>query len=249
MIHTVSATAHRGYSAKAPENTLTAIRKALELHPEMIECDVRRTVDDSIVIIHDSTVDRTTNGTGNVGEMTFNDIRRLDAGSWFSPDFAGEKVPSLDETLDLCKDKIKLIIEIKEDGIDGDVVRAIQQKQMSEQVFITSFHHNIGVRLPVLDKSIHFIPLVWHADPAGDEESVRLATEAANVNGSVLSINYQAITPELVEAVHTANLKLQAWTVDHEDDMRRMVDLGVDMITSNQVKTLLRILSEMGVRP
>lgn len=246
----ISAIAHRGFSSAAPENTLAAFRKAAELGPEMMECDVRRTKDGSIAVIHDRTVNRTTNGSGAVADMSLAELRKLDAGSWLSPDFAGERIPTLEELLNLVKlSSVRLIIEIKEECLEDEVVAMVQDKDMAEEVIIGSFHHRIGVRMPELDPRIPFSPIISIDHPVGEEEAVRLADEAAAVNGRTYAVNYQAITPALVKAAHAANMLMEAWTVDKEQDIRSMVEIGVDAIASDNLALLLNVLTQMGVRP
>ena len=246
----VSAIAHRGFSSAAPENTLAAFRQAIELGPEMMECDVRRSRDGRLVVIHDAKVDRTTNGTGLVADMTLAEIKALDAGSRFGPEFAGERIPTLEELLDLIKGTgVKLIIEIKEYGIEDQVVAIVQGKQVEDQIIIGSFHHKIGVRMPELDPKIPFSVIIAIDHPIGDEEAVRLADEAAAQNCRLYALNYQAATPAIIKAVHTGNMVMEVWTVDKEEDMRPMVEMGVDVIASNHLALLLRVLSDMGVRP
>lgn len=247
-MHTVSAIAHRGFSAAAAENTLSAFNKAIDLGPEMMECDVRRTKDSQLAVIHDPTVDRTTNGKGTVAEMSLAQLKELDAGSWFSPKFAGERIPTLDEVLDLSKGKCKLIVEIKEPSLEDIVVDMVNDRDMSDEVIIASFYYRIGMRLPELDERIAFVPLIYLSHKAGEDEAVRLADEAAVVNGSIFGVNHAAVSPALVKAARMANMRLLAWTVDDEANIRRMVEAGVDMIASNKLDLLLKVLSEMGAR-
>lgn len=244
----VSALAHRGFSKAAPENTPAAFRKAIELRPDFVECDVRQTKDGQLVVIHDKSVDRTTDGKGLVADMTFAELRDLDAGSWFGPDFAGERLPTLEEVLDLAKGQVVLVIEIKEEGTEDQVIDLIKGREMSGEVMLCSFHYKVGVRMPALDPQIPFSPIIAISEPVGPEEAVRLADEAAAVNGAIFAVNYKAITPALADATHSANMLLEAWTVDAEADMRRMADLGVDVIGSNDVELLLRVLSDMKAR-
>jgi len=243
----VQAIAHRGFSAVAPENTLAAFEKALEYGPDMIECDVRQTKDGHLVVIHDATVDRTTDGTGAVADMTLAEIRKLDAGDWFSDEYTGQRIPTLAEVLDLTRNRVKLIIEIKEEHTEGGVVRMVQERRMSDEVLLASFSYSVGVQLRELDSSISFIPLKWLDQPADHNEAVRVANEAAAVNGVLLGINYAAISPAMLKATHAANLQLMAWTVDDQDNIRKLVDMGVDVIASNQIDLLLGVLREMGV--
>lgn len=247
-MQSVSALAHRGFPKAAPENTPAAYRKAIELRPDFMECDVRRAKDGGLIVIHDKSVDRTTNGKGLVADLTVAELRQLDAGSWFGPEFAGERLPTLEEVLDLAKGQVVLVIEIKEEGAEDQAVDIIKGRDMSGEVMICSFHYKVGVRMPALDPQIPFSPIIYLPETVGPEEAVRLADEAAAVNGSVWAVNYKAITPALVEATHSANMMIEAWTVDQEDDVRRMVDLGVDVIGSNDIGLLIRVLSDMKAR-
>ena len=120
--------AHRGASGPglAPENTLAACEKALQIGVDILEIDVRATRDGQLVVLHDSALDRTTNGTGLVADLLGDQVRQLDAGRWFSPDFAGERVPLLEDVLDLARNQALVLIEIKADGIAERVLQAIE---------------------------------------------------------------------------------------------------------------------------
>lgn len=240
--------AHRGYSVAAPENTLVSFRKAIELKPDMAECDARKTKDGELIVIHDPTVDRTTNGTGKVADMTLDELRRLDAGSWFAPEFAGEKLPTLDEVIDLFKDSgVTLIVEIKEEGTEDEVVAALYEHGMEHQSMICSFHHKVGVRMPVIAPDIPFSPIIAPKEPVGEDQAVALADEAAAVNGSMLAVQYKALTPALVLAAHAANLQIQPWNPDDEAEIRRLAGMGIDAISSNDIRLTLQVLSDLGV--
>jgi len=244
----VLAIAHRGFSSVAPENTLAAFQRALELKPDLIECDVRRAKDGTIMVIHDPTLERTTNGTGRVADLSLTELKQLDAGSWFSDEFAGEQLPTLKEYLDLDWSTTSPLIEIKEEELVDDVVALIQSRDLSRRAVICSFHHAIGSRLKESEPAIRFSPLISRKEGIVGQEAIQLAQEAASVNGWVLGVNYTAITPDLIKAAHDTGLLIEAWTVDDENDMRNMVDMGIDVIASNRVDTLLRVLAEMGVR-
>lgn len=135
--------AHRGAALKAPENTMASFRKAFSEGAEVVELDVHRTSDGHLVVMHDPKVDRTTDGKGEIRSMTLEKIRSLDAGSWFGPDFKGEKVPTLEEVLDWAKGKVKVDIEVKDralyPGISKDLVDLIRRKDATGDVMITSF--------------------------------------------------------------------------------------------------------------
>ena len=139
--------AHRGFSGTRPENTLAAVKAAIEVGADMVEVDVTLTSDGQVVCIHDDTVNRTTNGSGPVTGYTLDELRRLDAGGWFSPEYAGEKIPTMAEVLELSRGRILVNIEIKsevvtdqaEGGIAEKVVRLLHELKMTDQVIVLSF--------------------------------------------------------------------------------------------------------------
>lgn len=237
--------AHRGYPEISPENTLISFKMAMERNPDMMECDVHRTLNGEIVVMHDGSVDRTTNGSGQISKMDFNSIRQLDAGSWFHQDFAGEKVPLLSELLDLCRDKIKLMIEIKDERIEDDVYKIIEAAGMLDQATMISFQKSVGIRLGTLNPAFPFGRLIWFDNPVIREEAEILAETLIVENATILSLNYQAATQELVDVMHAHNIPVSVWTIDNQSDIQRMAEIDVDMITSNRICLLIDTLSEM----
>ncbi|HET7152614.1 MAG TPA: glycerophosphodiester phosphodiesterase family protein [Candidatus Kapabacteria bacterium] len=143
--------AHRGDSGHAPENTLAAFRSAIECGADMIELDIQRTKDDKLVVFHDATLRRTTNGRGYIARKTYAQLKDLDAGSWFDKKFAGEKIPLLDEVLDLVRRKIYVDIEIKPTAVRGATVplllAALRRHAIEPYVLISSFHHGVLKRI------------------------------------------------------------------------------------------------------
>src|SRR3954468_3765636 len=142
--------AHRGASGYAPENTIAAFDKAVEMNADYIEIDVQRSQDGKLVVIHDQTVDRTTNGTGNVKDLTFQQLNRLDAGSWKGIQFTGEKIPAFEEILDRYYGKIGILIELKSPElyprIEEQVVRVFKERHLDQpqngKIIIQSFNHD-----------------------------------------------------------------------------------------------------------
>ena len=133
--HPVAVIAHRGGRSTTPENTLAAFRNAINLGADYVEIDVRTTKDGHLVIMHDRTVDRTTNGKGNVKDLTLAEIRSLDAGFKFSPSFSGEKIPTFEETLQLCKGKINIYLDDKDARVE-QMLAALRKYRMMRQVVI-----------------------------------------------------------------------------------------------------------------
>lgn len=165
--------AHRGASGYAPENTLAAFDKAVEMQADYIEIDVQLSKDDLPVIIHDDTLDRTTNGTGNVSAYTLEELRSLDAGSWFDKKYAGEKIPSLNEVLEMYGEKINILIELKSPelypGVEEKVAEALAKYKLdtSNNIVIQSFNH------PSVIKSAELLPEITHGVLAGENSTLR----------------------------------------------------------------------------
>ena len=236
----VLAVAHRGASRDAPENTLAAFRAALDAGAAAVECDVQRTRDGRLVVIHDQTVDRTTDGRGAVGALAFEDLRRLDAGRWFGPAFAGERVPSLDELLDLVRGRALVLLEIKQgpvfyEGIERQAVDALRRRGMAESALVMSFDHT-AVRTVRAGAPEVATAIVYDARPV----DAIAAAEAAGADA--LCPRWTLLTAEAVADGHQAGLGVFPWTVDEEEPMRRCLDWGVDGVTSNDVRLLARVV-------
>ncbi|MFC2949330.1 glycerophosphodiester phosphodiesterase [Virgibacillus sediminis] len=229
--------AHRGASAHAPENTMAAFEKGFEMKADYVEIDVQMTKDGELVLIHDTTVDRTTDGTGLVGDFTLEEIRQLDAGSWFGEEFAGEKVPTFEELLDAYRGKVGILIELKAPelypGIEEKVAEALKERNMDKtangKIVIQSFNHES------VKKSKELLPELPHAVLAGmswadvtDEQLAEFATYADFFNP-----NMNIVTPELVESVHTAGMEIYPYTSRSEEQAKHLFDLNVDGIITD----------------
>jgi glycerophosphoryl diester phosphodiesterase len=245
MSRTVLNIAHRGASGTRPENTLAAFRRAIEIGADFIELDVRATADGVAVVMHDATVDRTTNGSGRVAELTLRQIQALDAGSWFSLEFAGQRVPTLVEAVSLAAGKIALSMELKETGVEEQAVAALRQAA-DGQSFISSFHDECLARVRTLDPAMR-IELIVGIDPLSEDEIARLIRRAQGLGASLLAPSYRGITPGLVAAAARAAIGIIAWTVDNREDMRRMMELGITGITTNYPEVLKDMLGRQGV--
>jgi glycerophosphoryl diester phosphodiesterase len=210
--------AHRGYSAVAPENTLPALAAAVRAGATHIEFDVRTTADGVPVVIHDRTVDRTTNGSGQVWDLTVDEIRALDAGSWFSPAFAGTKVPLLSEVLSLPLGDASLLLEIKPPASPDQVKRIVAM--LDDQVIVQSFDPEI-VRL-VREAAGHRLR----------RGLLRLAVEADTVElarslGVVCcNIPVLDVTPSTVAEFAGEGIEVMAWTANDMTLWRGLADAG-----------------------
>ncbi|WP_232696423.1 glycerophosphodiester phosphodiesterase [Brevibacillus daliensis] len=218
--------AHRGWSGKAPENTLSAINLALN-HPEVdgVEFDVQLTKDHIPVVIHDYTLERTTNGRGLVRDHTFAELRALDAGSWYHDSFLGEKIPSLEEVLIANQNHKQLNIELKQMNSSPDrvleekVLRLVEQYDMEEHVVVTSFQHQMIYHVKRMAPQIKAGPLIYGMP-------MMLKEQAEHLGADLLSLCYPYLTPELVKHIGEWGYSIIAWTVDEPDHMRMLAHLG-----------------------
>jgi len=222
--------AHRGGRATAPENTLTAFRKALEAGVDMIELDVQLTRDGHPVVFHDWTLERTTNGRGRVADQSLADLRRLDAGSWFGDGYRGEPVPTLSEVLEWSSSRLYLQIELKSRGDDEEVlcdrvVRMIKERHMEEQVMVMSFDHAIARRVKQLEPRM-MTGVICQARLIDPVLVVRQA------QADVLCVDYDHLRREDVDTLHRQNVAVQSFAPT-PDTLRELVEWGVDIVQTD----------------
>lgn len=229
-------TAHRGASGLAPENTLAAFQKAIEFGADYSELDVTMTKDGEIILLHDDTLERTTNDSGNVWDHTFEELRQLDAGSWFGPEFAREKLPTLDEVIDLVDGKMKLNIEIKvsghEPGIAEKVVETVRDKGFTKQCIITSFDR------ATVERVMEIAPEITVGFIFSEEQSF----DVFKAKWPILSVKHKLVDEDFMEKAKASGRQVHVWTVNEEKDMRRFVALGVDGIITNFPNRLVQVL-------
>ena len=228
--------AHRGASGTRPENTLIAFRRAQELGAHMIELDVQLTRDGEVVVMHDWTLARTTDGRGRVASRTLAELRRLDAGSWFDPGYAGEPVPTLREVLDAVA--LPVNVELKARGADGleahalDVVRAAGAEA---RVVFSSFHAQSLVRLRRLSPSAT-IAVLW------SRRQLTMALRlAGRVGATALHIRKDAASSDEVRAAVAEGLAVRAWTVNDPGESGRLAAAGVSGVFTDFPERFLQI--------
>lgn len=215
--------AHRGFSGFAPENTLSAFKLALSNQSvRSIELDVQLSKDGVPVVIHDFTLERTTNGYGFVKDKTYEELRELDAGNWFSEEFKNEKIPTLEEVLALCKDKCQLNIELKTidgmyDGYEKIVVEMVKKYEMEDDVCLTSFDANVISAIQLLDTRMKRGLII-------SKPTLRLLKKLKNSGSTILSIKHKLVTPKLVKDMEKAGIELFAWTVNIKSDMKYILE-------------------------
>lgn len=221
--------AHRGWSGKAPENTMAAFHLCFdEPQIQAIECDVQLSKDGVPIVIHDFTVERTTNATGFVAEFDYVDLSKLDAGSWFSSAYAGERIPRLEDVLKAAKGKCKLNLELKKagelyPGLEKKVLELIYHVGMESEVCLTSFNHEVVRKVGELDSEIP-TGLIVYGKPLLLREQMKFA------GASILSMSFAYLTKEWVhEMIGGEGYTIVAWTVDDPQMIQRVMDLHPDI--------------------
>ena len=223
--------AHRGASGIAPENTLAAFKKAIEIGVDAIELDLHGTADGEIVVIHDSSLDRTTDMSGPIKQTTLETIKQADAGAWFNSQFEGEQVPTLAEALECITDKAIAVLEIKDTSIAEAVVENVREMNVLEMTIIISFHTSVLQTVRALEPRI---PTGWLIGSRnGHTHPIQLCQQLSSLGSSLLNVNHQLITAEFAYEIRRRGISLWSWTVDNTDRMRQMLDFGVQGITSN----------------
>ena len=224
--------AHRGFCSKYPENTLLAFEKAIAEGVDGIENDVQLTKDGEIIIMHDESVDRTTDGKGWVKDLTLAEIKVLDAGGKFDSQYAGLRVPTLREYLELVKDQpIITNIEMKTGvfeyrEMEQKLVDMLREYKVEEKVLITSFNHFTIMRMKKLapDLKYGFLAYDWRLD----------AGEYTQKNGiPCYHPDYHNLTWEVVEDLKTHGIEVNPYTVDDPDDIRDMIAKGVHAVITD----------------
>lgn len=245
--------AHRGASGLVPENTLIAFEKAIEIGVDRIEMDLRQTIDGEVIVLHDKTIRRTTNGWGSARKLSLKKIQRYSAGSWFHYDFSTEKVPTFKEVLELVAGRTTLLLEIKDGspyhhGIEKNVIDLIDKYDAHKWCIVQSFNDKVlrnFRQLPGLNSDVQkLFEIVIPVAPfiGGSKftyKGIRHYDFAQEVN-----VNFKNVTPLVVRKVHKMGKKINVWTVNDEFDLRLFVEMGVDGIITDYPDRLKRILEE-----
>lgn len=228
--------AHRGASGYAPENTMASFKMALELKADYLELDVHLTKDGHLVILHDETVDRTTDGKGAVKNMTLAEIKKLDAGAKFAQKFKGEKVPALDELLKTYSGKIKFNIEIKADECEEAVVKLIKKYKIEKDVMVSSFHHEYLQKIKELEPSVVTAGLVMMGP--------KIKHLKNTIKADYLNIHESFLTKAVYDKAREIGLGVIVWTVNEKENMKKFTQLGVDGIITNYPDAAVQTVSE-----
>jgi glycerophosphoryl diester phosphodiesterase len=241
----VLAIAHRGFSGAAPENTLAAFKRAMDVGSDMIELDVHLSKDGQVVVIHDDTLKRTTTGIGRVADFSLEELKQLDAGKWFGSRFFGEKIPTLKEVLDLTRNKIPIHIELKEGGLGRYTITDLADRSLEEvekaglldQVLFGSFSLSAvdrirekHPRLPVV--LIYNKPWELPQDATGGRPI------------PIVSSSGKVLNQANASKARQQGMKVFVWTLDQEEHMGQFLNVGVDGIITNHPDKLIKILQK-----
>ncbi len=225
--------AHRGFSAIAPENTIAAFEKGIEAGANMLEMDVMLTGDGQVIVFHDYRLGRTTNGSGLVKRLSFSNIRILDAGIWFSHKYKTERVPLLDEVLEMAKGRVKLNIEMKHRRHNGVFAlvdkceKIVERHRMNEDVIFSSFNLEALRYLHYKAPNLRFAPLYRHnLNPT--PRSFPLQYEAQGV-----VLNHLFLNRTTVQQFHNLGIKVFVYTVNGLSKIEKMIKMGVDGVISD----------------
>jgi len=230
---------HAACAGHAPENTLAGLRLALHMGVDAIEIDVHLSADGVPVLMHDDSVDRTTDGRGPVASLTLTELRELDAGARAPFEtFRSEKIPTLAQALELTCGRALLVIEIKPSDIEEPVLEVVRRAEALDWAMVWSFHPGVVAevrrREPRLPAGLLTLSL-----------SDAIAQQALELGAQATSVFYQNLSEERVRLAHRKALAVHAWTADQPPEMRRLVAAGVDGIVTNfpdRARSLLRSL-------
>ena len=231
MIRTINC-AHRGASGHAPENTIAAVEKAIALGAGMAEIDIQQTADDRFAVFHDDTLERTTNGSGPLWEKTLAELQALDAGSWFGPEYIGERIPSLEDVLETTCGRLPLNIELKLHGHERQlvdlVIRTLHDNNIEDRCLrnslVTCFDHRVAVAVKQADRALTVGAILGR-----QQDTDRIFALPVDV----LSAEKSLVDADFMAAARRAGKQVHVWTVNDPEDMRRLIDLGVDAVITN----------------
>jgi len=220
---------HRGAPMQAPENTLLSFKRAIDIGVDWIEFDLRESKDGVLVVIHDATVDRTTNGKGKVCDMTFEELEKLDAGD-------GQKIPSLQQVIDLAKGRVKMDMEIKENGIEGDVVDTIEKNGIADQCMVSSFIYDSTKKVKEIGPNI-MTAAIMDKMPEDVEKCLDMLFD--DVNTRTLMISKKIVTEPFVGEIGRLGFKVGIWNADTPEEIERYAAMDPFYLCGNYPERLV----------
>ncbi|MCX5889707.1 MAG: glycerophosphodiester phosphodiesterase family protein [Deltaproteobacteria bacterium] len=226
---------HRGAPAEEPENTLRSFRRALDLGVAAVELDVQLTRDGRLAVIHDETLDRTTNGHGRVRDFTLAALKKLDAGQ-------GEPIPALEEVLELARGRAHLAVELKQPEAVPALLEFFRQHRAFGAAMVISFWHLALKVLKEAEPRLETGALMvgCPANPAGLAQAAKTST---------LVLNYRYVDPDLVDTAHRRNIEVIVWNIDEPEILQRYLDMEVDAICTNRPREIIQKIGRAGVSP
>ncbi len=241
--------AHRGASAYAPENTHSAFRLAIEMKAEMIELDVSLSKNGSVVVIHDDTLDRTTDASGLVKSFELWELKNLETGSWFDDKFAGEPFPTLIEVLSYTKDKIAVNIEIKTEavtdypggGIVDKVLKIVKETEVEDQVIISSFDYRVMEHLETLDPEIPKA-ILYEESQSGELSPSELVEK---YKADAFNCSHRQLSNAWVEELTSEKIPFFIYTVNDESLMKTIINKGAKGIFSDKPDLLKKVVENL----
>ena len=247
--------AHRGWSTIAPENTEIAIEKALDLGVDMIEIDVRRTIDNKLVVFHDAHLSRTTESKGMVRRKTWQELKQLEHGAWFDIKLPRQKILRLEEVIEMVKGRSQLMIEVKVDKKDSfdhctpKLIKVIKKCQAFDDVCVSSFRTDILEKVHYeaphleLHKLLVFkIPLA----PFYFDEKITRGEIFKEPYLKAINIDYRYVTTPLIQYLRKQGKDIYSWTANKRRPMNRLIRMGVDGIITNYPSLLKKLIKENG---
>jgi len=238
---------HGGAKGYAPKDTRASFKRALELGVDAVELDLHQTRDGTPVVYHDPYLDRTTQHRGLIGEKWIQELKNMDVGSWFSPQFKNERILTLDEAMDFILGKAELIIELKQarrnrdvryEGLERYVCQAIQKRDAYEKVVVTSFDHFSLLEVKKLDPKVK-VGMLFGAN------WLTLWEEANKLNPYAILPHWVFTTQELVEEAHKCGIRVYVWVVNEESWMRKLFYWGVDGIVTDYPDKANKVYEEL----
>jgi glycerophosphoryl diester phosphodiesterase len=235
--------AHRGASAYAPENTLASIQKAMDMGADIIELDLHQTKDGVPVVLHDTSLWRTAGIRRNVGSLTLKEIQKLDVGRWFNPKFENQRIPTLQEVLEMVQDRVTLNLELKQGtspypNFTDNIIHLLNQCHLFSKTLISSFHHGTIQRIRK-DFPEAFLGYLSHR-----EATSKIFSSAIDLKAYSLHIPFRKISPALLDKSHSRGFQVFCYTVNHPDEMKRFLKMGVDGLFTNYPDRLAKLITE-----
>ncbi|RIK78678.1 MAG: hypothetical protein DCC68_14750 [Planctomycetota bacterium] len=241
--HRIEIIAHRGESCCAPENTLASIEAAFAAGASHMEVDIRLTSDGVAVLMHDADVARTTDGAGSVSGMTLAQVKQLDAGSWFSPQFAGTTVPTLAEALQAAAGRGRLLLDVKVDGMGAAIQQALVEAG-TDHTAIWPWRGNSTTAAEDFRNHIPGVEILWGSAPASLTTAAFDSLKALGVVG--FDVGLGSVTPAFVDAAHANGMYVSAFTILDPPTMLQAIDLGLDAMETDFSAVLDELMPEYG---